>query len=559
MNKPNQRALVVDDEKLVRSLTVRALQQAGFECEEAADGKEAMEQLNRQAFDLLVTDLRMPTRNGHRLAVQVLKREPRPFVVVLTGVAEPRIAEDLLIRGVDDIVFKPVAYDAFAAKVRTMMALRGNQGAAPTLAEQPGPTETPQPVTALELGRRMSDASQNFSVSPTALEAFHRSRSGRWNASRIAEAVQGDAALTEQILRVVNNPYYNSARRPIRTAENAVIRVGQKTVGELAFAHAALSLVTNSQVSWLDTSLCWRRCVAAGIAMDRLIAAGDHDGIESGLHATAVTHPLGRIVLSTLFPKHYESLIDRCRETGTSLREEEASFFPVPHGNVLVNLLNGWGVPVTVIRPLTQLHASYESIERIADPERTRAQLLKVAVFLGRLAASGWEPWDAVEPPPDALLRRLQVPHVGRLVEQIAEDTRLLCESRIGWASDCPPAAVQAKPRPSVVVPYSSAASDATDLLPTYLSQQGFRLRTISTAMEGRQRGVLLDCRDRASLPLPGWVRSIPSEQCLLVADRRDVKSLAPLGTVSALPMSHQRFTETITHAFQATPSPVAG
>lgn len=116
-----QQALVVDDEPLVRQLTMRALAEEGFRCDAAADGAEALILIGETNYDLVVTDLRMPVAHGHGLAVSLLESDERPVLVVLTGILEPRIAKDLLARGVDDIVFKPVDYGLFALKASALV------------------------------------------------------------------------------------------------------------------------------------------------------------------------------------------------------------------------------------------------------------------------------------------------------------------------------------------------------------------------------------------------------------------------------------------------------
>jgi len=117
-------ALVVDDENAVRKLTIRALERHGFVCAEASDGVEASRLLATRNYQVLVTDLRMPNGNGYSLATDQLERAERPLIVILTGVMEPRLAQDLLRRGIDDIMFKPVNYEMFAGKVAGLMERR---------------------------------------------------------------------------------------------------------------------------------------------------------------------------------------------------------------------------------------------------------------------------------------------------------------------------------------------------------------------------------------------------------------------------------------------------
>jgi serine/threonine protein kinase len=98
-----------------------ALGQEGFACDTAEDGLQAQTRLATHAYDLVVTDLRMPNMHGHSLAAEVLERPDRPVLVVHTSVDDPRLTKDLMERGVDDIMYKPAHYAAFAAKAKSLV------------------------------------------------------------------------------------------------------------------------------------------------------------------------------------------------------------------------------------------------------------------------------------------------------------------------------------------------------------------------------------------------------------------------------------------------------
>ncbi len=130
MNDSPFQVLVVDDEAAVRELTIRALDDAGFECEPAINGEQALKMIEMKEYAAVVTDLRMPNLHGHALAVNLLAREHRPLIYVVTGVIEPKLARDLLSRGVDDIFFKPVDHQMLAVKIAARLAAKGNRPAA---------------------------------------------------------------------------------------------------------------------------------------------------------------------------------------------------------------------------------------------------------------------------------------------------------------------------------------------------------------------------------------------------------------------------------------------
>lgn len=133
------RALIVDDDPEVRRSLSSALKAVGFLCETAADGEHARKMLVTQSPDLIVTDLRMPIRHGHRLVVDVFERKsPPPMVVVVTGLVEPAIASDLVLRGVADLVLKPFDANVYAAKWLAMLRFRERNGVGIGSTEQAG-------------------------------------------------------------------------------------------------------------------------------------------------------------------------------------------------------------------------------------------------------------------------------------------------------------------------------------------------------------------------------------------------------------------------------------
>jgi DNA-binding response OmpR family regulator len=120
------RALVVDDDPIVRQASASALHRIGFVCDVAANGREAFNLASRTAYDVVVTDLRMPNGNGHQLALDLRTLNDPPAIVVLTGVEEPKLVADLTARGIDLVSFKPVEYREFAKDVKRIVELRSN-------------------------------------------------------------------------------------------------------------------------------------------------------------------------------------------------------------------------------------------------------------------------------------------------------------------------------------------------------------------------------------------------------------------------------------------------
>ena len=110
--------LIVDDEPLVRAMAKRALRD--YECDMASDSEEALELYEEHHYDLVVTDLLMPGKNGHQLTCELLDLEDAPQIIVITACADARLRQDLLSRGVKQVFTKPMDLAALETEVESL-------------------------------------------------------------------------------------------------------------------------------------------------------------------------------------------------------------------------------------------------------------------------------------------------------------------------------------------------------------------------------------------------------------------------------------------------------
>ena len=103
--------LIVDDEKNTREGLKWALENRKLRVALAADGREALDHLNNDDFDLVITDLKMPGVDGLELLKAIRDRHPATEVVVLTGHGTVESAVDAMKKGAFDYLIKPVNLD----------------------------------------------------------------------------------------------------------------------------------------------------------------------------------------------------------------------------------------------------------------------------------------------------------------------------------------------------------------------------------------------------------------------------------------------------------------
>ena len=120
------RILIAEDEEAIRQLVARALKQDGHEVTTANDGAEALNVLARErgAFELLLTDIRMPVMDGITLTLAATRNDPTLTILLMTGYADQRERANDLDAVIHDVVAKPFTLATIRAAVEDALRAR---------------------------------------------------------------------------------------------------------------------------------------------------------------------------------------------------------------------------------------------------------------------------------------------------------------------------------------------------------------------------------------------------------------------------------------------------
>lgn len=110
---PARRILIVDDEEFFRLSAKEALElhDPKARIETAADGREALERLSSEDFEILITDVKMPVMDGLELLSRLSETRFRGRIVVLSAFLDPQIEATALQRGALQLLEKPVDFE----------------------------------------------------------------------------------------------------------------------------------------------------------------------------------------------------------------------------------------------------------------------------------------------------------------------------------------------------------------------------------------------------------------------------------------------------------------
>ncbi len=155
--------LVAEDDDGARELLGRLLRKEGYEVDLAADGAQAMQNLAKRDYDVLVSDLQMPQYDGRELLQHLKASGKDTDVIFISAVGSIAVAVEAVKKGAFDFIEKPFNLEQVRAKLKEVFLLRAERRAAfkeaSTLSQNPGRVSRPPPRDVLKrVGRYVLEA-----------------------------------------------------------------------------------------------------------------------------------------------------------------------------------------------------------------------------------------------------------------------------------------------------------------------------------------------------------------------------------------------------------------
>jgi HD-like signal output (HDOD) protein/ActR/RegA family two-component response regulator len=325
-----QKLLFVDDEPLVLQGLRRSLHTMSrdWNMTFVESGDEALQVLDREPYDVIITDMRMPKMDGAQLLEEVKRRHPAMVRMVLSG----QSSREAVLRSLSpthQYMSKPCDPQDLKIKLAQAFAMRD-------LLENP------------KLKALVSGLKSIPSLPAVYDELMQELQSEDSSTARVGTIIAKDAGMTAKILQIANSAFLG-LRCHISNPAQAVCMIGMDMVRALVVSvHVFSQFEAKPSVSsrWEDL---WEHSVAVASLSKRIAAAQKsikvvlEDSFTAGL-----LHDVGKIILLAEMPAEYADILNRLVDRSLSLAELERDKIGCTHADVGAYLIGIWGLPHTL-------------------------------------------------------------------------------------------------------------------------------------------------------------------------------------------------------------------
>jgi HD-like signal output (HDOD) protein len=333
-----KRILFVDDEPMVLNGLQRSLRlmRSEWEMVFAPGGNEALAEMDRQTFDIIVTDMRMPGMDGAQLLQEVQRRSPQTLRIVLSGQSD----RETVLRSVNpahQFISKPCDGEELKSRLIRAFALKD-------LLQNPA------------LRGLVTSLDNLPSLPHVYVQLNEELRRPEPALPRIDELIGTDMAMTAKVLKLVNSAFF-CLPCEVSRASHAVKLLGLDTLRALVltahvFEQFESHLLSDDDVQQLsDHSLAVSHSARKIAIFEQ---ADQHTQDES--FTAGLLHDAGKLILASTMGQQYAEVLAYSQKADVGLHAAEREVLGCTHGQVAAYLFGVWGLPGTIVEAVAWHH-----------------------------------------------------------------------------------------------------------------------------------------------------------------------------------------------------------
>jgi len=339
-----KRILFVDDEQSVLQGLRRMLHKmrGEWKMEFVTRTSDAMKVMKNTRYDIVISDLRMPSTDGVQFFEEVRKKYPDTIRFMLSGYSEQPL-QGRAARCVHQFISKPCDAEQLKKLISRAFALR----------DQLKSKEASKIVSAL----------RSLPVMPKVYQdVINLFAEPECSSRKVGKMIGRDIGMSAKILQVVNSAFYGRPGKivdPVR----AVVYLGLKTVEALILTEGVFLKLSERKSKEFHVAALQEHCVRVG-ALAKNICRAEHmseDDLDVASMA-GILHDTGKMILIANFTDQFAEAIRISRTRQIPLYQAELDLLNVTHAQLGGCLLDLWGIPNTIIEAATFHHEPWQCL-----------------------------------------------------------------------------------------------------------------------------------------------------------------------------------------------------
>lgn len=332
------KVLFVDDEPEVLSGLKRMLHGHRSEITTfvANDGPGALDLLENNDIEIIVSDMRMPKMDGAQLLEEVRSRHPKIIRIILSGHAD-KSNTIKSVKPAHQFLAKPVNQRTLLdvlMRAKAMMEVMNNESLAYLLSKVESLPSLPH------IYKKLTDEIESDQAS---LE-------------KIGQIIEEDMGMTATILKVVNSAFFGIPRRISKPAQAASL-LGMDAIKSLVLSYQLFHSFDLSKAINISFEKLWKHSITTAnfskiIAQD---AGFDKETVDEAFFA-GMLHDVGKLPLYSISNKLYSKVLVKVREHDMLLADVEQEILGTTHAEAGGYLMGLWGMPEPVIMAIAYHH-----------------------------------------------------------------------------------------------------------------------------------------------------------------------------------------------------------
>jgi HD-like signal output (HDOD) protein len=325
--------LFVDDEPNILDGLRRMLRsmRKEFELCFAESGKEALELMNKNEFDVVVSDMRMPGMNGSELMSEIQRRHPHSIRIMLTGQAD----EESILQTIG-IVHQFLAKPCDPEKLKNIL-LRASA------------------LHRLMIDGKLKDLVSGIDSLPSLPSIYvklqNKIREPETSLDEIGEIISQDIAMTAKILQLVNSSFFG-LYQTVESPARAVKLLGLDTIKALVLVTKIFSEIKIAGNIFPVENL-WTHSMTVG-TLAKMIAESETDEKEiiNNSYIAGVLHDIGKLILVSKMESYCRDAVLLARQQHIPLCQAEYEIFKATHCDMGAYLTGLWGFTSDIVEAI---------------------------------------------------------------------------------------------------------------------------------------------------------------------------------------------------------------